>query len=188
MKIQIIEQVLSSFSYSKLSSDDLKCLMDHLAKEASLLLRKIDRCRIFLEIVKIDGLEGDFKYIDQMINTLNQLPDDSDDKFSISCELLEHLLVNPKPLRRNEQLIYETALKESKRDPSKEIKFYSIKLKHDSTAEPPHDPNTHETELEPESEPSVHAHPFSDDNTVALTELTSDDIQKLKIFQSFDLE
>lgn len=206
MKIQIIEQVISSLclinNSNTLSADDFKCLLDHLAKEASLLLRKVDRCRILLMIIPLNH-DIDTKYTDQMVSLLNQLPDDTNEKFTLSCELLDILLV--RKLRSNEQVVYDWALKESKSDSAKEIEFYSIKLKYDS-----HDNKNNErsegsenvqvntcdlyntTDSTDNSQFSNTTtsinHPFEMDNTEPLTELTSDDLQKLKIFQSFDLE
>ena len=204
MKIQIIEQVISSLcsinNSDTLSPDDFKCLLDHLAKEASLLLRKVDRCKILLMIIPLN-LDIDAKYTDQMVSLLSQLPDDTNEKFTLSCELLDILLV--RKLRSNEQGVYDWALKESKTDSAKEIEFYSIKLKYDS-----HDHDNESNEISEGSEnvqvntcdlyittdstdttqlTSIN-HPFEMDNTEPLTELTSDDLQKLKIFQSFDME
>ena len=177
---------------SKLSAEDFKCLLDHLAKEASLLLKKIDRCKMLLQIVRGNGFNGDLKYIDQMISVINQLPEDTVEKFPLSCELLGHLLVNPQKLRDNEEAIYEWALKESKRESGKEIEFYSIKLKHDVAACVENE-LTDEVEIESRAVDDLRetirtGHPFTEDTLVTLTELTSDDLQKLKIFQSFDLE
>ena len=82
MKIQIIEQVISSLcsinNLDTLSADDFKCLLDHLAKEASLLLRKGDRCKILLMIIPLN-LDIDAKYTDQMVSLLCQLPDDTNE-------------------------------------------------------------------------------------------------------------
>lgn len=179
LKIQIIEQILSSFTEtrSKLSTDDFQCLIDHLFRESSQLLKKIDRCKMFLSIIK----HSDEKYLDQIINTLNQLSqDDEEEKFKLACELLELILLdssNPRNLKRNEEIIYDWALGETKKDPSKEIKFYSIKLKYNSII-------INQTEPPIENVPDN----FIEDELVEITELTSEDLQKLKIFESFDLE
>lgn len=146
-----------------------------------MLLKKVDRCKMIIKIVKISNAGSDDKYMQQLISILTQLPDDSNEKFPLSCELLELLLGTPtSKLQKNEEMIYEWALKESKKDSGKEIEFYSIKLKYDSSFKNITD-NVSSVEI---TESSLN---FNEDDTVILTELTSEDLQKLKIFQSFDL-
>lgn len=188
LKIQIIERVLESLDSSqmrqKLSEEDFKCLIDHLAGECGQLLRKIDRCKLLLKISQFDCNE---KYLEQVANLLNQLPaSDNNEKFYLTCELLLNLTAR-RPLNSNEEKLYQWALGISSKDPEKELKFYSIKIKYDSIKAEIIGSSEHVEEGEEQSktvDETFITHEFTANDHAPIEELTSEDLQKLKIFES----
>ncbi len=198
LKIQIISRVLDSLNEnsSKITSDDdYKCLIDHLAKESSQLLRKSDRCKLLLRIIEMTSSDSNEKYVEQVINLLNQLPSsENDSKFKLTCELLDGILTKSRGMNSLEDKLFLWALELSQWEPQKELEFYSIKIKYDSKYKDNKEAEYKKIILD-SNYTNTNAYNnnnnnliFSEEEHVKIEELTSDDLQKLKIFESFPTE
>ena len=179
---------------STLNFEDRKCLLDHLGKQSGQLLRKTDRCKLLLKISKITNYnsEGEMeKYFETISGLINQISKtETEIKFNLSCELIE-MILSHRPLNNNlEEGIYEW-MKEfvsnesnSDSDSTKMMKFYSIKLKYDEM-KGENNGDYKNTENGNDNKGYIRNEDYNgndddDDDTIQ-------DLQKLKIFESFQL-
>jgi hypothetical protein len=188
LKVQIIEQVLKSLhdATENLSKDDLKSLYDHLYRQAGQLLRKPERCLILLKICEQcgDGLI-DSNNIDQICTLLMQIPSNDPIKFDLALRFLA-IVLRTRSLSGKEEEIFDWVQEVVSQDSSREIEFLSIKMKRDEYS-------AHVVEFDDEAisiEESVNSNSVKDhqsEESEIVHELNQDDLQKLKIFESFHL-
>ncbi|TEB15125.1 hypothetical protein C9890_0629 [Perkinsus sp. BL_2016] len=215
LKIEIIESVLSSLTRSRnkdksFSIVDFRCLLDHLAMESGQLLRKSDRCKLLLKIFDNCGngeifrststySEKDcnerstinpgysFKYLDQVTGLLNQLSTNENElKFELACKLFEFIFETKGKLETfDEKKLYNWAIELIKSEPKKEIKFYAIKIKRDEQISATAADEDEDEIVEGDESTKIVTDKIVVDNVIEA--LTSDDLQKLKIFESFQM-
>lgn len=183
---------MQSFTESRncLQAEDFKCLLDHLFKEAGQLLRKSDRCKLLLKICEFTDNPSNSKYIDQVSILLNQLSEDPL-KFDLVFDFL-NLVMKEGQLRDEEVGLYQWAAGYvEEKDPSKEIQFYSIKLQYESQRiDNKHGIEDKEEECIPEYIPEYIPEIILENsigNDKGEFEQTEEDLQKLKIFASFQI-
>lgn len=176
--------------------EDFKCLLDHLSKESFQLLRKSDRCSLLLKIILI---EDSSKYVDQLIGLLLQLPIQEDEiKFEISLKVMEIIMKKRRIKSGNEEFIYKWMKIFVELNPEKEIQFYSIKLRHDEIGDDDtrdDDDNTTNSIRDDDNTNSIRDTINARDDNINSTQradntnniLLENDLQKLKIFESFQM-
>lgn len=201
LKIEIIKTVLESINKTKslLNSDDFKCLLDHLSKEACQLLKKSDRCLLLMKIIDTfndsvdDSQDHVLKYIDQLIGLLSQLPTaDEGLKFDLACNLMKIDQFNSR--KRQGENLYQWMKGYVERNPSREVQFYTIKLKYEEQDDATSETEERRDSVDNEDNSSDHEHNNNNDHTTHTTtnnnntSLLEDDLQKLKIFESFQMQ
>jgi hypothetical protein len=174
---------LDSFKISKdhLNNEDIKCLLDHLSKESCQLLRKSDRCTLLLNIINTDESFNNDKYTDQLIGLLLQLPQQEDEiKFQLSYQVME-IIMKRRRIKQgsgsgsgNEEIIYQWMKLFVEKHPEKEIQFYSIKIKYEE--------NDNGEDVKRSQDETDRADGSNYENV-----MLEDDLQKLKIFESFQM-
>ena len=181
----------------RLRKEDYSCILDHLNRESCQLLKKIDRCELLLRIHEISLTAALFsdsnsKYLDQILVLLGQLSaNESEEKFNFALKYLSFILDKSSGrLQGEEEALYQWAFEYvSKVDPSKEIQFYDIKMKY-SALNSKRDFVVDGEEIKE----IVDGDEQSDDNLNTkysdeiVEESTLEDLQKLKIFSSFQME
>lgn len=179
-----------------LQPEDFQCLLDHLSKEAGQLLRKSDRCRLLLSIAKVSD-KADCKHLDQVGVLLNQLPANEEAmKFDLCLEFFG-LVMKERRLKDEEIGLYQWAAGYVETiDPSKELQFYTVKLQYEQQAnEKTEDEQLYETDITLETR-ETHENTVYNDFVQMESEFeqqheqqqqTEEDLQKLKIFASFQL-
>lgn len=178
---------MNSFQLSKscLNYEDFKCLLDHLCKESCQLLRKSDRCKLLLKIINIDNNDEVERYCDLLIGLLLQLSQQDDElKFDLSCQVLEKRRRSDN-YNGNEEIIYQWMEKYVEKNPEKEIQFYSIKLKHDENRNEDKSNVNNQESYNANNQESYHCN--SSNYFHSVSTLMEDDLQKLKIFESFQM-
>lgn len=207
--MQIIENCLNSFEISRkcLKSEDFTCLLDHLSKESCQLLKKTDRCKLLLKICdqfSCSGNNADSKIIDQISILLHQLPPSEEpQKFDLILKFLD-LVMRERRLKDDEIVLFRWADDFVRfKDSGREVQFYTIKLQYeqyerDTEGDTENDIDkivdyttykivdyTNDTTYDTADYTTL----ANNDNTFTTDDFnqTEEDLQKLKIFASFQL-
>lgn len=211
----VLETFKFSERADRLRSDDFNCLLDHLSKESCQLLKKIDRCELLLRIHEIsntfgnDGTVNSNKYMDQILVLLGQLSaHESEHKCDFAMKYLSFILnCDGRRLQGEEEALYQWTFDYVTRvDSKKEIQFYDIKMKYDlnNSLKRKEEENEQQQQQHQQDEVEENESVNIDDNLDEFNlneaktnfgfneyiqeESTLEDLQKLKIFASFQME